>query len=81
MPEYPTSGFLLRNARGVTVRNCEVVWGSTVTLPTVTPWKPSTSPIWSWKPSEASPSIRSATRGYGSTASIRTESRESSARW
>ncbi|MBK8023931.1 MAG: right-handed parallel beta-helix repeat-containing protein [Chloroflexi bacterium] len=27
MPEYPTSGFLLRNARGVTVRNCEVVWG------------------------------------------------------
>lgn len=27
MPEYPTSGFLIRNAVGVTLRNCEVVWG------------------------------------------------------
>lgn len=27
MPEYPTSGFLIRNARGVTLRHCEVVWG------------------------------------------------------
>lgn len=27
MPEYPTSGFLIRNAKGVTLRHCEVVWG------------------------------------------------------
>ncbi|MBC8172206.1 MAG: glycoside hydrolase family 28 protein, partial [Anaerolineae bacterium] len=27
MPDYPTSGFLLRNAKGVTLRDCEVVWG------------------------------------------------------
>ncbi len=27
MPEYPYSGFLIRNATGVTLRNCEVAWG------------------------------------------------------
>jgi hypothetical protein len=27
MPESPTNGFLLKNARDVTVRNCCVVWG------------------------------------------------------
>ena len=27
MPDYPTSGFLIRNAKNVTLRHCEVVWG------------------------------------------------------
>lgn len=28
MPELPTSGFLLRNTAGVTIRHCEVTWGA-----------------------------------------------------
>ncbi len=27
MPAHPTSGFFIRNASGVTLRHCEVVWG------------------------------------------------------
>ena len=27
MPEFPTSGFMLRNAANVTLRNCSVTWG------------------------------------------------------
>jgi len=27
LPDYPTSGFLIRNAQGVTLRDCEVYWG------------------------------------------------------
>lgn len=29
LPEHPTAGFFIKNARGVTLRNCQVVWGET----------------------------------------------------
>jgi hypothetical protein len=29
LPKHSNSGFLLKNAQGVTIRNCEVTWGET----------------------------------------------------